>query len=540
MLYLCSKSKNELKLSVVIVNYNVKYFLEQCLSSVFISAKYCETEVFVVDNNSVDGSCAMIRQKFPDVKLIENKQNYGFSFANNQAIRQASGEYVLLLNPDTLVEEKTFQKVCDFMDNHADCGSLGVKMIDGKGRFCPESKRGLPTPKVAFYKIFGLAKIFPKSKKFGQYHLSFLDKDQTHQVDILSGAFMLLRKTVLDKVGLLDETFFMYGEDIDLSYRITLAGYKNYYFPETTIIHYKGESTKKSSINYVLVFYKAMSVFAKKHFSDKNSISFSALINIAIYLRAFISIIFRFFNKIIKPLIDFIVIAGSFGLITFLWSHFVIGINYDIKLIIPLILIYTLIWIITLFCFKCYSEPLKIRNLLKGIGIGAALVLIVYSLFPEDYRFSRMIILFGTIWNLFFVPLVRFFLHLTKFEIFRILISKSKNIAIVGDKDDCLNLEKLLNSNNNNKIRIVFVNPNTEDSAFHTGNIEQLEEIVRINKIDEIIFCINCLQSQQIIASMQKLQNLNVDYKIAGTDGFSIVGNNSINRLKILKSDKKQ
>ena len=225
-----------MKLSVVIVNYNVKYFLEQCLHSVRRAAENLQMEVFVVDNNSVDGSVKMVSEKFPEVILIENKDNTGFSKANNQAIKLSTGEYVLLLNPDTVVESDTFSKILNFMDSHPDAGGLGVKMIDGKGNFLPESKRGLPTPSVAFYKIFGLSKFFPKSRVFGKYHLGFLDKDQVNPVEILSGAFMLLRKSVLDKTGLLDETFFMYGEDIDLSYRITKAGYKNIYFPETTII----------------------------------------------------------------------------------------------------------------------------------------------------------------------------------------------------------------------------------------------------------------------------------------------------------------
>ena len=220
----------------------------------------------------------MVKEKFPQAIVIENKKNTGFSYANNQAIKIAKGEYVLLLNPDTVVEEDTFEKVIAFMDAHPDAGGLGVKMIDGKGNFLPESKRGLPTPSVAFYKIFGFSKLLPKSKTFGKYHLGFLDKDQTHEIEILSGAFMLLRKKALDTVGLLDERFFMYGEDIDLSYRILLGGYKNYYFPETRIIHYKGESTKKSSVNYVFVFYRAMVIFAEKHFSQNNAKLFSFLI----------------------------------------------------------------------------------------------------------------------------------------------------------------------------------------------------------------------------------------------------------------------
>ena len=297
-----------MNLTVIIVNYNVQHFLEQCLHSVRKAAKNVSTEIFVVDNNSVDGSVNMVKEKFPEAQIIENKKNTGFSFANNQAMKISKGEYILLLNPDTVVEEDTFEKVITFMDVHPDAGGLGVKMLDGKGSFLPESKRGLPTPAVAFYKIFGFSRLFPRSKTFGRYHLGFLDKDKTHEVDILSGAFMLMRKSVLDKVGLLDETFFMYGEDIDLSYRIILGGYKNYYFPETRIIHYKGESTKKSSINYVFVFYKAMVIFANKHFSQNNAKLFSFLINIAIYLRAGAAIFIRFLKSIALPAFDFALI----------------------------------------------------------------------------------------------------------------------------------------------------------------------------------------------------------------------------------------
>ena len=260
-----------MKLSVVIVNYNVKYFLEQALLSVRKASVGLDVEVFVVDNNSSDESVAMVREKFPEVQVIANKDNVGFSKANNQAIHLSKGEYVLLLNPDTVVREDTFEKTVAYMDANPNAGGLGVKMIDGKGNFLPESKRGFPSPEVAFYKTFGLSKLFPKSKRFNKYHLGYLSENETHEVDVLSGAFMLMRKAVLDKIGLLDEAFFMYGEDIDLSYRVVKGGFKNYYFADTTIIHYKGESTKKGSLNYVKTFYQAMIIFARKHFKRLNS-----------------------------------------------------------------------------------------------------------------------------------------------------------------------------------------------------------------------------------------------------------------------------
>ena len=328
-----------MELSVIIVNYNVKHFLEQCLISVKKALKGIDGEIIVVDNNSVDGSIDLINQKFKDVVLISNKENTGFSVANNQGIKLAKGENILLLNPDTVVQEDTFIKCLEFLDNHKDAGALGVKMYDGNGRFLPESKRGLPTPSVAFYKIFGLSAIFPQSRIFGRYHLGYLSMNENHKVDVLSGAFMLIRNKVLDEIGLLDETFFMYGEDIDLSYRIKKAGYENYYFSKTKIIHYKGESTKKSSINYVFVFYKAMIIFAEKHFSKRNFQTFSKLINIAIYLRASIAVIQRIIKRWILPLTDFIFFCGFIFGISIIYQN-ITGILFPentIKYLIPFI-----------------------------------------------------------------------------------------------------------------------------------------------------------------------------------------------------------
>ena len=250
------------------------------------------------------------------------------------------------------------------MDSTPAAGGLGVHMVDGSGTFLPESKRGLPTPTVAFYKIFGLSKLFPKSKKFGKYHLGYLPEFETNEVEILSGAFMLMRKETLNKVGLLDETFFMYGEDIDLSYRILLGGYKNYYFADTNIIHYKGESTKKSSLNYVFVFYRAMVIFAQKHFSKNNAKLFSFLINIAIYLRASVAIIVRFIKKSLLPAFDFFSISLiSYGL-SLIWKNK--GIIFPIDLIKFAFPAYTLTWLISLTYAGLYDYPTKIINIFKG------------------------------------------------------------------------------------------------------------------------------------------------------------------------------
>lgn len=254
-------------LSVIIVNYNVKKLLKECLHSVITASEGIETEVWVVDNNSSDGSVKMLQEDFRDVKLIANKNNPGFSVANNQAIKQAKGKHILLLNPDTLVPNDTFRRCLKFMNDTPKCGALGVYMHDKNDVFLPESKRGLPNPWVSFCKMIGLNKLFSHSSHFNRYHLGYLKNDENHIIDVIAGAFIWTHKSVLEKVGLLDEKFFMYGEDIDLSYRIQKAGFENWYLGTVKILHYKGESTNKYSYAYIKLFYGAMRIFAKKHFS---------------------------------------------------------------------------------------------------------------------------------------------------------------------------------------------------------------------------------------------------------------------------------
>ena len=276
-----------MKLSVVIVNYNVRYYLEQCLLSVEKALCGVCGEVFVVDNNSSDNSVAYLKGRFPWVRYIENDKNVGFSCANNQAIREARGEYVLLLNPDTFVGESALRECIDFMDKTPKAGMCGVGMMKVDGSFAPESRRGIPTPFVAFCKMSGLGALFPKSRLFGRYYMQYLNKQSINPIEIVSGAFMFIRKEALDKVGLLDEAFFMYGEDIDLSYRVLKGGYQNYYIP-THILHYKGESTKKDSLKYVNAFHKAMVIFFKKHYAHYSFI-YSVLITLTIVMKGVMS-----------------------------------------------------------------------------------------------------------------------------------------------------------------------------------------------------------------------------------------------------------
>lgn len=258
-----------MKLTIVIVNYNVKHYLSACLHSVQRALTGIPAEVIVVDNASTDGSVAELSLRFPEVRFIENAENCGFARANNQAIREAKGEYVLLLNPDTVVGEEVLDECVAFMDSHPSAGAVGVKMLKANGGFAWESRRGVPTPLTSFFKMVGLCNLFPKSRLFGKYYMRYLDENDIARIEIVSGAFMVLRRSALDEIGLLDETFFMYGEDIDLSYRLLKGGYQNYYLP-CPIVHYKGESTQKTSFRYVRNFYNAMIIFYDKHFGSKH------------------------------------------------------------------------------------------------------------------------------------------------------------------------------------------------------------------------------------------------------------------------------
>ena len=277
------------KLTVVIVSYNVKDYVCQCLLSLRRALRDIDAEVCVVDNHSGDGTVDFLRKKIPEIKVVASPHNLGFARANNLAIRQTESEFVLLLNPDTFVGEQTIRQSLDFMDEHAEAGGLGVRMLKIDGSDALESRRGLPTPMVAFYKMVGLCARYPKHRRFGQYYMGYLSWNEAARIDVISGAYCLLRRKALDEIGLLDEDFFMYGEDIDLSYRLLKGGYENWYLP-SKILHYKGESTEKSSFRYVHVFYKAMLIFFRKHYSQM-SLLLSLPIKITIYGKAFTTLL---------------------------------------------------------------------------------------------------------------------------------------------------------------------------------------------------------------------------------------------------------
>ncbi len=521
-----------MKITVIIVSYNVKYFLEQALASVQRASKNISAETIVVDNASSDGSVAMIRSRFPGVQLIENKENKGFATANNQAIRISKGEYVLLLNPDTLVQEDAFEKTLRFMDNHPDAGALGVKMIDGKGIFLPESKRALPTPKVAFYKMTGLSALFPKSEIFGRYHLGFLDENKIHEVEVLSGAFMLIRKKALGETGLLDETFFMYGEDVDLSYRITKAGYKNYYFPETRILHYKGESTRKGSLNYVRMFYNAMLIFERKHFSSQLIFGYSFLVTIAVYLTAVGSFFRRAARTLLLPMADAALLYAGMHAIKIYYATNFKGAPeyYPPAFMLYIVPSYIFLWLSAVFLSGGYDKPVKNYRVVRGLMVGTLFIAAFYAFLPETLRFSRAMIILGAVWAVFAMVTLRLLVIALLGKKFGMREQSAHRVIIAGGKEEAERALTLLTQVESGYKYIGYVSPDGKEngSAHHLGALSELPAIRGIYKADEIIFCGKDIQVKQIIECMAD-NGPESDYKIVPENGLSVIGSNSKN-----------
>ncbi len=289
-----------MKLSIIIVSYNVKHYLQQCIDSLRRATDGIDAKIIIVDNHSKDNTVDYLKKNNKDIKIIASKHNYGFARANNMAISRSKGEYVLLINPDTFVGENAIKDCLQFMETHEKAGGIGVRMLKCDGSCAMESRRGLPTPLVAFYKMCGLCAKFPKSRRFGKYYMGYLPWDEPEQIEVISGAFIMLRREALNKIGMLDEDFFMYGEDIDLSYRLLKGGYENWYLP-TKILHYKGESTEKSSFRYVHVFYQAMIIFFRKHYGHL-SFWINIPIKAAIYIKASFALMSIWSEQIKKTL----------------------------------------------------------------------------------------------------------------------------------------------------------------------------------------------------------------------------------------------
>lgn len=520
-----------MELSVIIVSYNVRYFLEQCLLSVRKASENIDCEIFVVDNNSADGSCSMVSGKFPEVKLIINPNNKGFAAANNQALKIASGTYILLLNPDTLVEETTFTSCIKFMDEHPEAGATGVRMLNGKGKFLPESKRAFPGPRTAFFKIFGLSRLFPKSEFFNNYYLGHLDQFKTSKADVITGAFMFLRREAVLKTGLLDEDFFMYGEDIDYSYRLIKAGYINYYYPETKIIHYKGESTKKGNLNAFVHFYRAMTIFVKKHLTNGNSKAFFFAVRLAVFFRAVLSLFKRTIKRIFLPVTDATIIYLIYFSVTSFWQVYKFGPDYTYPGTLRVIIlpVCTMIMLISVAFAGGYKIPSKITDVLKGLIAGIVVILITYALLPAELRFSRVVVLTGGLLSLPAVTLWRLLISLTGTGISDNPFARSKRTIIIADKEVYEDIKGLMVRSGISKRIAGRVSLNVKDMSSEVlGSIGQLREVIRVNRIKEVIFSTKGMSASQIIDLMNLISDLNITAKIASACGEYIIGSRYI------------
>jgi O-antigen biosynthesis protein len=484
-------------------------------------------EIIVVDNASVDRTPQLVVDHFPSVTLISNDHNVGFAKANNQGISISKGEYTVLLNPDTVVSEDTFSTCLSFMDNHPEAGAVGVRMIDGSGRFLPESKRGLPTLNATFMKMTGLYKLFPGSSFMNSYYMGNIGEFETAQIEVLCGAFMFIRKSILNKIGLLDENFFMYGEDIDLSYRITEAGSSIYYLPTSNIIHYKGESTRKSSLNYILTFYQAMLVFTNKHpqFSGQQY-----LIKLAIYLHGFVQFIKQTFKKWWPPILDAILISFSFYLSSYLWANYYYHkpdyFHSSFYLInVPL---YTLIAITALFLNGAYDKPYNTKSSWLGFGWAIISILVIYAFLPSDMRTSRMVIVMGSIIYMIMLVFSRWKLPPWNISSKNNYQKDEHRAIIIAGNEESSRIKELINRSRDQIEIVGIVSPDPESHQPEVlGTLSQLSDIVRVHRIKEIIFSAQDVPFSKFSAEMTSL-GPTIRYMLAASATMNIVG--SMNR----------
>ena len=379
----------------------------------------------------------------------------------------------------------------------------------------------------------GLASLFPKSKVFGKYHLGYLDENEIHEIEVLSGAFMFMRKSVLAKVGLLDEEYFMYGEDIDLSYRIIKGGYKNYYFPKARIIHYKGESTKKTSINYVFIFYKAMIIFARSIFLITKRSSFPFLINIAIYIKAGIDLLIRFIKRSSMTLLDMSFMYLAMAWLTDYWesNHKFAPSKYPEEFMSIVVPGYIIIWLLSNYFSGGNDKPIKVAKIIRGILIGTILISAITN-FVDSYRFSKALILIGGVSSSLILIFNRLIIHFIKYNNFTLDKNPEKRVALIGNYQESERVLGLLREMNANVNVIGFITPlkNGNKHEHNLGTLDQLSEIIEIYKLDEIIFCSKDISANQIIELMVNIDKRYLDFKIVPDESNYVIGSNSKNR----------
>jgi GT2 family glycosyltransferase len=486
----------------------------------------------VVDNNSIDGSEVLIKNKFPEVSYLFQNQNHGFGKANNIGLAAAKGKYVFLLNPDTLIEEDTIDKCLSKMEANPDIGALGARLVNGNGEFLPESKRSFPTAWSAFAKLSGLSKILPKSKTFNSYNLGYLDEHEEAEIEVLCGAMMVIRKDVMQDLGGFDEDYFMYGEDIDLCYRIHKAGYKIHYFPETNIVHYKGESSKRHKYAYYKMFYEAMKIYVGKHFtSSSGSLVMNSFLSLAIYLRGGMGFLWESIKKLTHPVVDILALLFGLNLINKIWAlYFYQDPDYYATADVWFNLtIYTVVWISSLFVLGNYDEKTGLKNLLMGFGLGMIINLIIYAMLPLEFRFSRAVLILGGVLAFIIFIGTKYIFNYFTTKTFSLQKPIRKDLFIIGEKEECKEIESLLvNSKVNYKLK-AYLNPYSENNdPFFSNSSDKLEKLISLYPVNEIIFSAKSVSYKDILSWMTRIDD-KISVKIAGRSMFNIIGSDSAN-----------
>ncbi|MEO8166745.1 MAG: glycosyltransferase [bacterium] len=525
-------------LSVIIVNYNVRQFLESALASVYRAMEGVDGEVFVVDNASDDGSVEMVREKFPQAILIESKANVGFARANNAALRQANGRYLLLLNPDTIVQEDTFKVMMKFFDENPDAGAAGCKILNPDGTFQLPCRRSFPTPWVAFTKIFGLSALFPKSKLFGRYNLTYLNEDETYEVDAVSGSFMFVRREVYEQVGGLDETFFMYGEDLDWCYRISQSGSKVYYVPLTKIIHFKGESTRRSEIDEIRTFYQAMQLFVEKHFSSSTVVE--VLLSVGIVFRAALALLVKASRPLFIALVDFILVDLALALGEYIYFgelfHFPQR-AYPIVWAVPSAVVVASMYFSGVYTTRRHSVSRTLFAVFVSYVVISATVF-----FFKNFAFSRAVVLISGVINVILLPGWR--LLFDRLTGKRTTSRKSlfgRPTVIVGTGPSAQEVLKRLRTRVDYGYDVVgFIDTHRKNIGEKIagveiiGSLDNVGKVIAERKVTEVIFSTDGLAYTDILSVIARSNDRSVNFRLVPNSLQSIIGKTQIDDLDTL------
>ena len=531
----------DIDISIIIVNYNVKEFAANLLESLEKSKDRFRLEIFLVDNASSDGSVSYLKRRYPNVTYIENRDNTGFGKANNQAIRLARGTYTLLINPDTIVRQDTLKAMYGHMEKHPESGAAGCKMLNPDGTFAPESRRSVPTPMTALWKILGLTTLFPRNKRFSAYYLGGEDENKQGRVPVLSGAFMFFRTHVLKEAGGFDEQFFMYGEDIDLCYRIRQKGWEIDYVPDTSIIHYKGESTRKENLDYVVTFNKAMYLFFRKHYSFGYTLFFRIFILSGIVLKGIVSYLTTVIRKLTQPIVD-LALLNILIILFFIWryeiSPAVITSLYHLQYLFVNLLL-SVIFIGSAVYYDLYGKNrFYIPAVIKSTIIAFAGVVVI-TFFLRDFAFSRLILLLSSIAGVLILSMIRL-----------IQINRSRRapnipgsflerkVLLVGLNDKTAQLIRKIRTRADWRYKLVGLvaqdpDPNVDEieNVPVIGDRRNILQLVRYHEADEIIFILPAVDHDQILRMIAELRGTSVYPRIVPDSLDYIVGKTNVEYL---------